>query len=77
MNRLYIIEALSAMLEDIFRHPITFPYREEFEAFFEPEEFDQFRRMVQQEFDLESDAIIESAETFNELIALLEDELFF
>jgi len=77
MNRLYIIEALSAMLEDIFRHPITFPYREEFEAFFEPEEFDQFCRMVQQEFDLESDAIIESAETFNELIALLEDELFF
>ena len=77
MNRLYIIEALSAMLEDIFRHPITFPYREEFSAFFEVDEFDEFRRMVQQEFDLESDAIIESAETFNELIALLEDELFF
>jgi hypothetical protein len=77
MNRLYIIEALSAMLEDIFRHPITFPYREEFDAFFEPEEFDQFRRMVHQEFDLEDDTIIESAETFNELIALLEDELFF
>jgi hypothetical protein len=77
MNRLYIIEALSAMLEDIFRHPITFPYREEFSAFFEADEFDEFRRMVQQEFDLDDNTIVDSAETFNELIALLEDELFF
>lgn len=77
MNRLYVIEALSAMLEDIFRHPITFPYREELDAFFEPEEFHVFRKMVQQEFDLENDTIVETAETFNELIALLEDELFF
>lgn len=77
MNRIYIIEAISAMLEDIFRHSMTFPYREELEAFFEPEEFDLFCDMIQQEFNLENNTILETAETFNELIALLEEELFF
>jgi hypothetical protein len=77
MNRLYIIDALSAILEDILNYRLTFPFRAEFEAFFEPEEFEMFQDMVMQEFDLEDITILESAETFNELIALLEDELFF
>lgn len=77
MNRHYIIDALTAILEDILHYRLAFPFRAEFEAFFEPEEFDAFRDMVMQEFDLEDITILESAETFNELIALLEDELFF
>jgi hypothetical protein len=72
MNRLYIIDALSAILEDILNYRLTFPFRAEFEAFFEPEEFEVFQNMV-----IEDITILESAETFNELIALLEDELFF
>jgi hypothetical protein len=77
MNRIYIIEALTAILEDILHYRLAFPFRAEFDAFFEPEEFETFRDMVVQEFDLQDITILESAETFNELIVLLEDELFF
>jgi hypothetical protein len=76
MNRLYIIDALTAILEDILHYRLAFPFRAEFEAFFEQDEFEVFQDMVMQEFDLEDITILESAETFNELIALLEDELF-
>lgn len=76
MNKHYIIEALSAILEDIFRHPMTFPYQEEFEAFFEADEFELFQDMVRQEFDLEDNTLLESVESFNELVALLVDESF-
>ena len=77
MNRFYIIDALTAILEDILNYRLTFPFRAEFEAFFEPDEFELFQDMVMQEFDLENITIIESAETFNELIVLLEGELFY
>jgi len=77
MNRFYIIDALTAILEDILNYRLTFPFRAEFEAFFEPDEFEVFQDMVMQEFDLEDITIIESAETFNELIVLLEGELFY
>lgn len=76
MNRAYIIDALTAILEDILNYQTSFPFRSEFESFFSPEEFEQFQSMVAQEFDIEDVTTLESAETFNELIALLEDELF-
>jgi hypothetical protein len=74
MNREYIIDALSAILEDILHYRLTLPFRAEFDAFFEPEEFEAFRDMVIQEFDLQDATILESVETFNELIVLLEGE---
>jgi len=77
MNPHRIIEAISAILEDIFKHRMTFPHREEFEAFFQPEEFELFQEMVCQEFDLEDLTLLESAETFDELVSLLLDEAFY
>jgi hypothetical protein len=73
--RHYITEAISAMLEDIFKHPVPTPLQEDLEAFFDPKEFEDFRDMVRQEFDLSDDTITETAISFQELIALLEDEL--
>lgn len=76
MNRSYIINALEAIVEDITGSAIKLPFSNEFEAFFEPEEFTVFRDMVAEEFDLPDYSIIDTAETFRELIVLLEDELF-
>jgi hypothetical protein len=76
MNRRYIIEALEAIIEDITNLVMKLPVGNEIEAFFEPEEFSVFRDMVAEEFDLPDYTIIDTAETFRELIVLLEDELF-
>lgn len=76
MNRSYIINALEAIVEDITGSVIKLPFSNEFEAFFEPEELTVFRDMVAEEFDLPDYSIIDTAETFRELIVLLEDELF-
>jgi hypothetical protein len=76
MNRRYIIEALEAILEDITNLVMKLPVGSELEAFFEPEEFSMFRDMVAEEFDLPDYTIIDTAETFRELVVLLEDELF-
>ena len=76
MNRRYIIEALEAIIEDITNLVMKLPVGNEIEAFFEPEEFSGFRDMVAEEFDLPDYTIIDTAETFRELIVLLEDELF-
>lgn len=76
MNRKYIISALEAIVEDVTRSVMKLPFSSEFEAFFEPEEFVIFRDMVAEEFDLPDYSIIDTAETFRELIVLLEDELF-
>jgi len=76
MNRRYIIEALEAIIEDITNLVMKLPVGNEIEAFFEPEEFSVFRDKVAEEFDLPDYTIIDTAETFRELIVLLEDELF-
>jgi hypothetical protein len=76
MNRRYIIEALEAVLEDITGCVLKLPLGNEIEAFFEPEEFTVFRDMVADEFDLPDYTIIDTAQTFRELVVLLEDELF-
>jgi len=76
MNRNYNINALEAIVEDITGSTIKLPFSSELEAFFEPEEFVAFRDMVAEEFDLPDYSIIDTAETFRELIVLLEDELF-
>lgn len=76
MNRRYIIEALEAILEDITGFVMKLPLGSELDAFFEPEEFSAFRDMVADEFDLPDYTIIDTAQTFRELVVLLEDELF-
>jgi hypothetical protein len=76
MNRSYIINALEAIVEDVTGSVMKLPFSSELEAFFEPEEFPVFRDMVAEEFDLPDYSIIDTAETFRELIVLLEDELF-
>lgn len=76
MNRRYIIEALEAILEDITGCVLKLPLNNELEAFFEPEEFTVFRDMVADEFDLPDYTIVDTAQTFRELVVLLEDELF-
>jgi hypothetical protein len=76
MNRRYIIEALEAILEDVTGCVLKLPVSSELEAFFEPEEFTVFRDMVADEFDLPDYTIIDTAQTFRELVVLLEDELF-
>jgi hypothetical protein len=76
MNRSYIINALEAIIEDVTGLTVKLPFSNELEAFFEPDEFAAFRDMVADEFDLPNYSIIDTAETFRELIVLLEDELF-
>jgi hypothetical protein len=76
MNRSYIINALEAIIEDVTRFTVKLPFSNELEAFFEPDEFVAFRDMVAEEFDLPDYSIVDTAETFRELIVLLEDELF-
>lgn len=76
MSRKQITERLSAILEDIFGVPMMVPMRSEFEAFFEPDEYNQFVDLVVSEFDLEDPSLIEGCSTFLELVVLLEDELF-
>jgi hypothetical protein len=76
MNRSYIINALEAIVEDVTGFDVKLPFSSEFEAFFEPEEFAAFRDMVADEFNLPNYSIIDTAETFRELIVLLEEELF-
>jgi hypothetical protein len=76
MNRSYIINALEAIIEDVTGFTVKLPFSNELEAFFEPDEFAAFRDMVADEFDLPNYSIIDTAETFRELIVLLEDELF-
>lgn len=76
MNRQYITEALEAVIEDITRCKMKLPLSNELEAFFETEEFAVFRDMVADEFDLPDYTIIDTAQTFRELVVLLEDELF-
>lgn len=75
MSLSYIKDALAAILEDVTGYKIKVPMNSELEAFFEPEEFDTFCDMVQQEFDLPDNTILMSASTFRELLILLEDEL--
>lgn len=76
MNRRYIIEALEAIIEDVTGFVMKLPVGSELEAFFEPEEFSVFRDMVADEFDLPDYTIVDTAQTFRELLVLLEDELF-
>lgn len=76
MNRKYIIDALEAVIEDVTGFTVKLPFSNELKAFFEPDEFAAFRDMVADEFDLPNYSIIDTAETFRELIVLLEDELF-
>ena len=76
MNRKYITDAISAILEDLFGFRMTVPFGEEFEAFFDADQFDDFKKLLQQEFDLDDDVLAESSSTFRELVALIEDELF-
>lgn len=76
MSRKQITERLSAILEDIFGVPMMVPMRSEFEAFFEPDEYNQFTDLVVSEFDLEDPSLIDGCSTFLELVVLLEDELF-
>ncbi len=77
MNRPYIISAISAMLEDIFGHKMDVPMRAELDSFFEDDEFELFSNMVCQEFDLSDNTIVDTAFSFSELVALLDDELSF
>ena len=76
MNRSYIIDALEAVVEDVTGFAVKLPFSSELEAFFEPDEFAAFRDMVADEFNLPNHSIVDTAETFRELIVLLEDELF-
>jgi hypothetical protein len=75
MNRPYITEAIAAILEDIFLFKMAVPYRDELDAFFEPDQLEEFKDLVRREFDVDGDTIVDTAATFGELIALLEDEL--
>lgn len=75
MNRKYVTDALKAILEDIFRLRMSIPLDEEFDAFFDPEQFDEFRRLVAQEFELSTDTLIDSCSTFRELVTLLDYEI--
>lgn len=76
MNRKYITDALEAIIEDATGFNVRLPLSSEIEAFFEPDELAAFRDIVAEEFNLPNYSIIDTAETFRELVALLEDELF-
>lgn len=72
-----IIDALAAILEDIFLFKMDLPLNEELEAFFEPEQMAQFKELVRQEFDLDGDSIVDTALSFRELVYLIQDEVSF
>lgn len=76
MDRRDIIEALEALLEDLARFRMSLPLNAEIEAFFEPDELLQFSALLREEFGLSDDTLLESAQTFRDLVVLLEDEFF-
>jgi hypothetical protein len=76
MNRTFVEERIAAVIEDTLGRPVSFQHNNELEAFFEPEEFCAFQRLLAEEFDLRDESLVEQAQTFYELILLIEDELF-
>ncbi len=76
MSREDITERIAAILEDLYGMPMVVPMRTELESLFEPHEYDQFKRLLFEEFDFADDTLMESASTFLELVALIEAELF-
>jgi hypothetical protein len=75
-NRTYILDAIEAILEDITGCVGTVPLNNHLEHFFDEDEFLGFKNLMAEEFDLPDHTLLDSAQTFRELIVLLEDELF-
>jgi hypothetical protein len=76
MNRKYVIDALEAILEDLTHCRMRLPMNSDLSSYFDSDEFTVFRDMVAEEFDLPDDTIVDTAQSFRELVILLEDELF-
>ena len=75
MGREYIISAVAAILEDIFRYRMGVKPNEEIEPLFEPHQLKQFKKLVSREFDISGSVIVDSCLNFRELYALIEDEI--
>lgn len=76
MSRNYVTDALEAVIEDITGFVMRVPMSAEFESFFDEDQLFRFKELVRSEFSLDSDVLVESCQSFRELVALLQDELF-
>ena len=76
MSRNYVTDALEAVIEDITGFVMRVPMSAEFESFFDEDQLFRFKELVRSEFFLDSDVLVESCQSFRELVALLQDELF-
>jgi hypothetical protein len=76
MSDNYITDALEAILEDITGFCMRVPMSMEYDSFFDEAQMDRFRDLVQREFNLSDNTLVDSCTTFRELVVLLQDELF-
>lgn len=75
MNRPAIIERLRIVLEETTGNRMTFPSSMDIASFFDDVEYNRFRDLTVDEFDLDGGALIDTASTFFELVVLLEGEI--
>ena len=65
-TKAYVVEALDAIMEDVFGRPSKIPFAESPSAFLEPEQLALFADLVAEEFSV--DVCVDDAETFNQLV---------
>lgn len=76
MSANYVTDALEAILEDLTGFVMRVPMSAEFESFFDEDQMFRFKELVRNEFSLDNDVLVDSCQSFRELVALLQDELF-
>lgn len=76
MSANYVTSALEAILEDLTGFVMRVPMSTEFESFFDEDQMFRFKELVRNEFSLDGDSLVDSCQSFRELVALLQDELF-
>lgn len=68
-NRRYIVDAVEAILEDIFGRPTRVPFGESPSGFLDPEQLELFKQLAEEEFLLDQDTLgIDDAATWAQLI---------
>lgn len=76
-NRRYIVDAIEAILEDIFGRPTKIPFGESPSGFLDPDQLDTFKDLAEEEFLLDQTTLaIDEATTWSELIHEIQSNYF-
>lgn len=69
-NRRYIVDAVEAILEDIFGRPTKIPFGESPAGFLEPAQLELFKQLAEEEFLLDQETMsVDDAATWTQLIS--------